>query len=428
MPESRNQMSRAFVLMLCVTALSFTISCMSSVSARRPASLLKLSAEQNPPQVGLRVLSVFDGSPARRVGLRNMDLISRYGDHEIVDAATYFTAREEYEKHPDSQVQVIFWRGREAMTVSVPPGKIGIEFNEYSATKYQFDSLMEAFNVKQSLPEYFRDNGSKISTSTLVADLEKAKSLIDRAEQEKSLTPSQILVARIYMITDTAEPGDIKKQKEYLQRLISTEPAGYIEYLGSDLFFANKRFRPAVECLEKALASDPSNASIRLNLGIAYDKVGMFDDADAAVEYILDHKLGLSEYGYGVACEVQALAALGRREFAKSMGYAQKAFEIHQNTFEMSMWQLAAAQNGDLKEFYEVSNQCKQILPKGYLELQERTDALEAFVLIKNNQRERAREIVRRWKPEGADSNPKYWKRFPSGLEVAQVLGDFVKG
>ncbi len=89
---------------------------------------------------------------------------------------------------------------------------------------------------------------------------------------------------------------------------------------------------------------------------------------------------------------------------------------------------MAAAQNGDLKEFYEVSNQCKQILPKGYLELQERTDALEAFVLIKNNQRERAREIVRRWKPEGADSNPKYWKRFPSGLEVAQVLGDFVKG
>ncbi len=108
MPESRNQMSRAFVLMLCVTALSFTISCMSSVSARRPASLLKLSAEQNPPQVGLRVLSVFDGSPAQRVGLRNMDLISRYGDHEIVDAATYFTAREEYEKHPDSQVQMIF--------------------------------------------------------------------------------------------------------------------------------------------------------------------------------------------------------------------------------------------------------------------------------------------------------------------------------
>ena len=63
--------------------------------------------------------------------------------------------------------------------------------------------------------------------------------------------------------------------------------------------------------------------------------------------------------------------------------------------------QLAAAQSGDLEKVEEASRKLQEVLPKKYEEIKFQVDAVEAYALVKNNQRDRARELVTKW--EGAD-------------------------
>lgn len=57
-------------------------------------------ASERFPGKGLRIIEVYPGSAAERAGLKPMDLIFRYGEFEIVDDASYFAARDAYEKSP----------------------------------------------------------------------------------------------------------------------------------------------------------------------------------------------------------------------------------------------------------------------------------------------------------------------------------------
>jgi S1-C subfamily serine protease len=82
-----------------------------------------------PPKVGLRVLEVMAGSPAASAGLELMDTISRYGDFTVIDAASYFAARDAHLKSPSAKVEIVFWRGRQRLTAMISPGRMGIKFN-----------------------------------------------------------------------------------------------------------------------------------------------------------------------------------------------------------------------------------------------------------------------------------------------------------
>lgn len=81
------------------------------VSAQQTSATARDTTSERPPQVGLRVLEVNQGSPADKAGLKPMDTIVKYGDFAIVDSASYFAARDVYEKSPDSKVALVYWRG-----------------------------------------------------------------------------------------------------------------------------------------------------------------------------------------------------------------------------------------------------------------------------------------------------------------------------
>ena len=68
-----------------------------SARAQTESALAGVSTKEEPPKVGLRVLSVEPGGRGDEVGLQTMDVIARYGNFEIVDASSYFAAREAYE-------------------------------------------------------------------------------------------------------------------------------------------------------------------------------------------------------------------------------------------------------------------------------------------------------------------------------------------
>jgi tetratricopeptide (TPR) repeat protein len=414
-------------LKLIVALCLLSAACASAYAALpgRPPSQTPSSpapAEQ-PPGRALRILEVDEGMPAQTAGLQSMDLLSRYGEFEIVDDASYFAAREFYEKSPDARVRIVVWRGRQRLTATVPPGRMGIETNEYNPVSYKFDSLMERVNSLLNVPEYMRDREFKESFAVPPEKtLEEARRLIDRAEQEGSITPAQLLVARIYLTLDDAPPEEIKTQAELLKKLCSTNPDSYVIYLGERLFLPKKRYRAAVECYKQHLNVYPDDVSVRLNLGFAYYHLGMSDEADAAADYVLDKHLGMGDLGFRIAWQIKAMAALGHHDYAKSISFAEKSFANTPASFDISLIELAAAQNGDLQKVEDAARRFQELLPEKYERLRMQVDAVLAYALVKNNLRDAARQVILKWKDvdriEGRLNE--HWRIYPGGSDVVQ--------
>jgi tetratricopeptide (TPR) repeat protein len=373
-----------------------------------------------PPKVGLRVLDVLAGSPAASAGLQPMDTISKYGDFAVVDAASYFAARDAHQRSPNAKVEIVYWRGRQRMTSIIAPGRMGIKFNEYNPGNYQLDSLMQRLNILIEAPGF---SEGQVATGALPPRdklIEEIDAAIQKAASDGSLTPAQILVAKINAIPDDSSPADIEKQSDLLKELTSTQPFGFVDYLSYEVFFTHKRYRAAVACFKRTLEARPADANVRLNLGIAYWHLQKYAEADATADYALQHTAGLTQHGYVVAYEVKASAALGNREFAKALDYADQASRLDPaSSYVMCLSALAGAASGDLTKFNEIMRTFEKGLPTEYLRLRPRLDALEAFVLMKNGQVEKARLLA--GKSIGTvdpDANAKYWLQYPAGEDV----------
>jgi tetratricopeptide (TPR) repeat protein len=372
---------------------------------------------------GLRITKVYPGSPAERAGLKPMDLIFRYGEFEIVDSASYFAARDAYEKSPGATIEIMVWRDGKASRKTVESGWLGIDSNEYSQVYYEFTSLMDSVNAMREIPEFMREREFK---DTFTPDkspqriIEQARTLIDRGEQEGTLTPAQVLVARIYMILDDAPREEIERQSELLKQLIASEPPSFIHVLGNDLFFEKKRYRAAIECFKQHLKSHPDDVSIRLNLGMAYNRVKMFAEANSAADYALADERALSEHGQYLAYNVKAMAALGRQEFSKAIAFGEKAFEIGDCHCDFSLVMLAAAETGDLAKVTEVSHKFQETLPEEFATRKLQLSAVEAFALVKAGKRDQATELIQNWKDtDRIEGRLKaYWKIYPGGSDV----------
>jgi tetratricopeptide (TPR) repeat protein len=415
---SRNFWNANALLILCLL-VSGTYGCSASLARSSKGRVADVSIE-HPPTRGLRVLKVIPGSPAEHVGLMPMDLIFRYGDFEVIDDASYFAAREGYEKSGAAEIPLLVWRNGKAMKFTVAAGWLGIMSNEYSSVAYQFSSLMKQVDIEREIPEYQRDREFKGGYIPPEKILAQANAIIDQAERDGTLTPNQILVARINMILDDASPEDLKRQSDLLAQLVATQPPSYLSMLGQDHFFEDKHYRPAIECFKRHLELHPDDVSTRLNLGVAFTNVGMYAEAEAAADYVFDHHLGLSAYGHQVAYEVKALGTLGRADYAKTISFAEKAFEIEPRDFSSSMVMLAAAKTGDLQKLEEAQQMFQQALPRDFEKKKFPLAAVEALALVKNNQRPRARALARDWKDtDRAEGRLKsYWKLYPGGSDV----------
>ena len=85
----------------------------------------------------------------------------------------------------------------------------------------------------------------------------------------------------------------------------------------------------------------------------------------------------------------------------------------------MLLWQLAAAQTGDLDKFYEATAAAEKKLPKEFADSRPLIDVVEAYLLSRNGQMEKAQTLARKY--AGNPGNGNYWRRFPTGDEVVKV-------
>jgi hypothetical protein len=155
-------------------------------------------------------------------------------------------------------------------------------------------------------------------------------------------------------------------------------------------------------------------------MGLAYYRLRMFAEAEAAADYILDHELKLSAHGYTVAYNVKAMGVLSRGDYNKSIFFAEKAFDIEQCHCDISLVLLAAAQTGDLQKLAEASRKFQQALPEEFEKKKLQLAAVEAYALVKSNQRPRARLLTQEWKDtDRVEGRLKaYWKIYPGGSDI----------
>jgi hypothetical protein len=414
-PRRRSWLRFCFLFSVVITG------CTSADS--QPVRVQTFGGERRPPALGVRVTEVHPGGQAERASIQVMDLLSKYGKFTVIDHSTYYKARAEYLKNPDVKVQVEFWRGPTLITIQVFPGTIGMATNEYNPVAYQFDSAMMHIDVLQEIPGYMRDVEFKDAFEKeggIAEGLVKAKAIIDRAEAEGTLTPTQIQVGRIRTILDDAPAEELKQLDVLLADFIRNQPPEYIGNLGLRLE-EKGHFRPARQLLKHYLLTDPENVSVRLSLGYVNLRLGFWEEAEAAADLALSNP-DLSPYRFCIAYQQKAVAALSRGDYNTSITFAEKAFAYSRGAFEMLLIQLAAAATGDVEKFNETAARFKEALPDKYEAYKLQVDSAEALALAMSGQEERARSIIAGWsnkdRVEGRLRN--YWREFPAGNKVVE--------
>jgi hypothetical protein len=389
------------------------------------SNVLKAQQQEEPkyPGRGLRVIEVHHDGQAEQVGLQVMDLLTKYGKFTVIDHSSYYKAREFYLKTPKQKVKLEVWRGRERLMPSVFPGTIGMDTNECCAVPYEWDSILQRINSWIQIPPYtlnveFKD---EYETRGLADALVKGKELIDRTEAEGTLTPTQILVARINMILDDAPEQELKKLDELLDQFIRSQPAEYIGYLGQHLI-DKAHHRAARTLLKQYLLTEPDNRWVRMEVGYASFELRDWSDAEAAADIVLANPGELEGNDLLHAYQQKAAGAINRGEYDTGVTFAMKAFEVGPHPFPLSMAQLAYALNGNVEKFDDISRIYKEAFPEKYETFKFQRDSAKALVLSITGQDARAREIVVGWaQKDRAEARLRfYWKDFPHGDKVVE--------
>lgn len=371
---------------------------------RSQAQRARIEQQRRAIPAGVLVTNVVSGSLAERAGLRVDDLIVRYGEMEILDGASYYVARQEYLTRQESMVNLVVWRDGKEVTLSARTGRLGFDSRDWSSVKDEIDLALQN------------------------DDLSKAQQLLDQAERAKTLTPAQILRARILLIPDQTTAENEQKRAQLLEQFLSSHPLNFVRTVSYNEFYKLKRYHAASVCFERELKDDPNDVSTWLNLGNSYNFLLRFDDADRAADHVIKNRLPVSDYGAGVLYQVKGGAALGRRDLPVAMNYYEKAFNASPSDNKMAMWLLATTLSGDLQRFYAVAGHCRNTLPDQYARLQHHVDALEAYALVKNNRREKAQQLISRWKgtEQSRQNIPEYWPRYPGGAEIVSNWKDLL--
>jgi tetratricopeptide (TPR) repeat protein len=389
------------------------------------STALRAQQQEEPkyPGTGIRVIEVHHDGQAEQVGLQVMDLLTKYGKFTVVDHSSYYKAREFYLKNPKQKVKLEVWRGRERLMPSVFPGTIGMDTNECCAVPYQWDSILQSINAWIHVPPYqlnveFKEEHENAG---LDKDLVKGRELIDRAEAEGTLTPTQILVARINLIFDNAPEQDLKKLDELLDQFIRSQPAEYVGYLGQHLL-EKAHYRPARTLLKQYLLADPDHRWVRLDLGLASFNLGYWDEAEAAADLVLADPGKLDEDDLTLAYQEKAAGAISRSDYTAGVTFAQKAFEVGHYPFALAMAELAYALSGNVEKFDDISRIYKEAFPEKYETFAFHRDSAKALALSISGQDALAREVVARWaQKDRAEARLRfYWKDFPQGDKVVE--------
>src|SRR5260370_18668884 len=96
----------------------------------------------------------------------------------------------------------------------------------------------------------------------------------------------------------------------------------------------------------------------------------MFSEADAEVAYVFENHLLPANYGYAVAFQVKAVAALGRQNYQDAVDYMQKAIDASPTSaYLVTSYKMIVAAKSQPQSFAQTLRWCQQLLPQEFEKL-----------------------------------------------------------
>ena len=125
-----------------------------------------------------------------------------------------------------------------------------------------------------------------LTVSNLYSQAGRGREAVEAARKAIELTPSnnpRMLTDALIVLSSAQErAGDTKGSEQSLRSVLAKDPtnATALNNLGYFLVERNERLTEALEMIQQAVRTEPSNASFLDSLGWAYFKLGKFDEAE----------------------------------------------------------------------------------------------------------------------------------------------------
>ncbi|HEX8922852.1 MAG TPA: tetratricopeptide repeat protein [Pyrinomonadaceae bacterium] len=140
--------------------------------------------------------------------------------------------------------------------------------------------------IRQSLKGSIEDFNDHLLISGLYLRAGRAPEAVEAARKALELAPAgetrMSAAALITLSTAQQRAGDLKGSEESLRRILANDPnnATALNNLGYFLVERNERLTEALEMIQRAVRSNPTNSSFLDSLGWAYFKLGRLDEAE----------------------------------------------------------------------------------------------------------------------------------------------------
>ena len=143
--------------------------------------------------------------------------------------------------------------------------------------------------LKTQLKGSIEDFTLYLEISNLYLQAARASEAVEAARKALSLAPAErpdLMDAALVTLSSAQErAGDTRGSEESLRKILARDPnnATALNNLGYFLVERNERLTEALEMIQRAVRSNPTNASFLDSLGWAYFKLGKLDEAERSL-------------------------------------------------------------------------------------------------------------------------------------------------
>lgn len=337
---------------------------------------------QQPAQIkdyGMLVTGLEYDSLAQTVGLQRGDIIKKYNDKLVIDKADYRRAVKFYQAQPEPNTATLtINRNGNLIVLNVPKGKLGFQSEDVNPL---YDEINTAIDKKE---------------------FAKAQRLITQGSRNNTLSVCQVLIAKISLIPDGATPQQVATGIKLYDQLMELYPKEDLGYLGWHEFLLRGHNNVAIITLQEYLKDHPGDVSNLLNIALAWQRLGEYDEATKIVDEVLARRpdAGLSPYGYAVAYRIKGRIALTKGDYPQALKYFHDTLENNSDPKDHSTYKaylFVAAQLNDLAQFYQLRDYCQKNEAETLTQDAYFFDCLEAYLLVTNKHPEQAIELAKKW-------------------------------
>jgi tetratricopeptide (TPR) repeat protein len=349
---------------------------------------------------GFLVLSVRLRSKAVLVGLQPGDIITNYNGTGVTNYASYRAAVDGNLADKATSVTLTVYRAGSPLQISAPPGLLGFDGRDWTPL-------------------------SDIVVKMIRADrTDQAKALL--AGSDKSIIPPEELLTVRLLLMGEHDPGSGEVLRQLMTHRVRLDTV-------ATKFMDASQYKTAQTLLLKAVEADPEDISAKINLVVAYDWAGQFDDADRAIQDVLaHHRDDLADYGWFLLLKARGDIYISRKNYVAAAADLQKAIELVPDEEDRRVrlrYLFALAKLGDAQEFERGVAFCEKYSIQETPKLGNWIDALRAYVLSRNGAEAEAKATVEKWRNDANRRKTvvEYWSAVPGGADVAETWDRLLK-